>query len=291
MAVKVSYKQGTKKTYLGLASRSSSALYFCTDTKELFKGDDLYTDGLRFVQNYSSLPEFSLAADGVIYYVIDEKVCYVLLPERNGWLKLSEEYDGITIGRGTSGLVEVKAVPISKVTGLEDRLAAIEAAAIGGVHYKGSVPTVDALPNDAAQGDLYEVEADNSEWCWNGEKWFECGRTTGLGPVATAELDSEQFEVKDNVIHLKSVDADTVKYRGDDLDNALDQLSQAVMWEDMGTEVDPAAGNAANTVAQAQDGDVLNFSKGTVSEAITVQNSVAVRGAAAGFAQNFKQEV
>ena len=47
MAVKVRYKQGTKQQYLALPERLSNALYWCTDTRELFKGDQLYSDGVR----------------------------------------------------------------------------------------------------------------------------------------------------------------------------------------------------------------------------------------------------
>lgn len=88
MGTKVVYKQGSKQTYLGLTSRLSNALYFCTDTKELYKGDDLYSDGLRFVSSISTLPEFSNAADGILYYCQAEKTCFVLNEARNDWLCL-----------------------------------------------------------------------------------------------------------------------------------------------------------------------------------------------------------
>ena len=46
---------------------------------------------------------------------------------------------------------------------------------------------IEDLPADAAQGDLYEVYADNSEWCFNGEKWFEYGKTTQIDLSGYAE--------------------------------------------------------------------------------------------------------
>lgn len=88
MGTKVVYKQGSKQTYLGLASRLSNALYFCTDTKELYKGDDLYSDGLRFVSSISTLPEFSKASDGILYYCQAEETCFVLNETRDDWLCL-----------------------------------------------------------------------------------------------------------------------------------------------------------------------------------------------------------
>lgn len=240
MATKVSYKQGTKQTYLSLATRQSNALYFCTDTRELFKGDDLYSDGLRIVDSFSALPAFTVAADGILYFCVDSGCGYVLNTQRNAWLQVIHGVDNETIGINTEGLMHIKAVPIgtvtglgeelerieaialdggavatvdkagkikpgnefavsadgtlslnaieiTKVTGLEERLVAVEQAAVGGVHYCGAVDTYDDLPADAKQGDLYEVRADASEWCFNGEKWFEYGKTVDIDLTPYAE--------------------------------------------------------------------------------------------------------
>lgn len=239
---KVRYVQGKKASYLALGSYDSMALYFCTDTNELFKGDQLYSDGVRIVLNYASLPEFSVAADGILYYCKDNGCGYVLNEERNGWLSVIHGIDNETIELNDSGLMAVAAVPIAKVTGLaeelqrieavaiaggsiataesagvvkpgsefavaddgtmslvaveitkvtglEERLSAVEKAVVGGVHYRGAVDTVDDLPADASEGDLYEVYADNSEWCFNGEKWFEYGKTSGIDLSGYAEKD------------------------------------------------------------------------------------------------------
>lgn len=350
MATKVSYKQGSKATYLGLTERSSAALYFCTDTRELFKGDDLYSDGLRVVASYDALPAFASAADGILYFCEDTGNGYVLNAARDAWIAVIHGVDNETLEIGATGLIQIKAVPvssvtgldehvesvveqtvsemggvtgdvatpdqagavkpgsefsvdedgtltleaveISKVSGLEERLSNIEASQVGGVHYKGSVATVDALPADAAQGDLYEVTEDNSEWCWNGEKWFEYGKTADLSPVATATLDEVQFEIDaQKVLHLVSADSGIIKHRGEDLRTVLDELSRAVVWEDMGAEIDPDTGNVAAVLSAASDGDVLNFNEGSVSVAATVAKSATLRGTAAGLHQNFAQEV
>lgn len=349
MATKVSYKQGTKATYLGLTERSASALYFCTDTRELFKGDDLYTDGMRVVASYSALPAFGVAADGILYFCEDNGCGYVLNSARNGWIAVVHGVDDTTIEINDSGLMQVKAVPVSsvtgldehittiverevgelspevgvatteqagivkpgagfsvteggtlnlesveiaKVTGLEDRLSNIEAAQVGGVHYRGSVDTVDDLPDGAEQGDLYEVTEDNSEWCWNGEQWFEYGKTTNLSPVATATLDEAQFEIDaEKVLHLIAVDSGIVTHRGEDLRAVLDELTRAVMWEDMGVDVDPTSDDIVEVLNSASDGDVLDFSEGSVAVQMSVTKSATMRGEAAGIPQNFAQGV
>lgn len=134
---KVLYKQGTKATYLSLPERLSTALYFCTDTCELFKGDDLYTDGIRKVANFTALPEFNSAADGKLYFCEDSGCGYILNGERNGWELVVFGVDNNTIEIGADGLLQVKAIPISSVSGLSDKLTEIEQKIISG---DGKIP-------------------------------------------------------------------------------------------------------------------------------------------------------
>lgn len=126
MASKVIYKHGTKETYLGLTSRLSNALYFCTDTKELFKGDDLYSDGLRVVNNYLSLPLFPLAADGILYFCEDTGCGYVLSASRDSWIQVLSGVDNDTIELNEDGLITVKSVDMNRVSGLSDALSLTE---------------------------------------------------------------------------------------------------------------------------------------------------------------------
>lgn len=342
---KVLYKQGTKATYLSLESHLDTALYFCTDTMELFKGDDLYTDGLRVVATFGALPEFNKAAEGKLYFCADTKNGYVLNDSRNGWIQVVCGVDGETISINDNGLMAVNKISISTVSGLEDRLDEIEqnagavipiatrstaglvkpgdefdiaedgtlslqavsiekvsdlaerlnnieAAQVGGVHYKGSVATFEDLPAAPAQGDLYEVEEDNSEWCWNGEKWFEYGKTVALSPIATSTPDVDQFEIDaEKILRLIGVDSGIVSHRGDSLRDILDTLTMACAWEDMGTSVDPEEVSMASVFEDAQDGDTIAIQNGTVAVATSITKSTTVRGAAAGLHQNFAQEV
>lgn len=348
MAVKVLYKHGTKQTYLNLAERSPNALYWCTDTKELFKGDDLYSDGVRLVESYAGLPAFEFAADGILYVCKDTGNGYVLNEARNKWVQVIYAVDDETVEINENGFIAVKQIPItsvtglegrltsieqsviagapiataetagivkasdeiavaedgtmsiaaipqSKVDGLETRLSSIEAAAVGGVHYKGSVPTFNDLPEDAKQGDLYEVEADNSEWCWNGEKWFEYGNTAGLKPVARCDINEDQFEITDDVLNIKAVDSGIVTYDDKNVKDAIDDIMLAITWEDMDgptTPVDISGGSSvAEALLNADDGAVLVMSAGEVDEALSIDKSVSVKGTNAGIPQNFKQEV
>lgn len=260
MATKVLYKQGTKATYLGLLERQSNALYFCVDTRELYKGDDLYTDGIRFVANFAALPAYDKAADAKIYFCEDSGCGFVLNESRDGWVTVIHGVDNTTIGYNADGLLTVKSVPIGSVVGLSDelqrieglidtsvtgaveelgeRLTAVEQNIIGGVRYRGGVSTFEELPADAAQGDLYEVYADNSEWCFNGEKWFEYGKTTeiDLSDYATKEdvgvLEDNISDVGENITDLAN-DISTLETNITDLMNDVSALEANATWGEM----------------------------------------------------------
>lgn len=125
-------------------------------------------------------------------------------------VKVSSIEDNLVSVKDDGLFAAVESLPIEKIIGLEDRLTTIENAAIGGVHYKGNVPTVADLPTDAVQGDLYEVTEDNSEWCFNGEEWFEYGHTVDFSPIAGSgiKVDGDKVSVKiaDNSHGLVAVD-------------------------------------------------------------------------------------
>ena len=84
----VRFFAGTKAQYLSLpVPRNPLGLYFCEDTKELFWGDLLLTDGMRVVPTKADLPELSRAADGTVYYVTETRNGYILSPDRTEWLQ------------------------------------------------------------------------------------------------------------------------------------------------------------------------------------------------------------
>lgn len=208
-----------------------------------------------------------------------------------GIVKASDE-----IAVAADGTMSVVAVPIVKITDLEDRLTNIEQLLVGGVHYKGSVTTVEELPADAKQGDLYEISADGSEWCFNGEQWFEYG-TTHFKPV---EGNGIQIEDSTIGIRLSPVEGNILSIAEDgglfapdcgftDMDRVVidtmsmiyaskEELEEAIaraiadnqiVWEDM-TGVTGVAkiGNTyyasvGAAIAAAKEGDTVNISAGT----------------------------
>ena len=75
-------KQNNREEY------DNNTLYFCTDSGALYRGAQLLSDGARMVSSYSDLPEFNVAADGIIYYTEDTQNGYLLNITRDGWVKV-----------------------------------------------------------------------------------------------------------------------------------------------------------------------------------------------------------
>lgn len=83
----VRFYSGTRAQYDALVSHNPLALYFCDDTGELFKGDICLSDGIRIVPTRADLPEYSCAADGIVYFIAETKSGYMISPDRTEWLQ------------------------------------------------------------------------------------------------------------------------------------------------------------------------------------------------------------
>ena len=81
---------GRKDEYVSIPRHNPIGLYFCADTRELFLGDRLLSDGLRVVPTFADLPSISeyKAAEGVIYFVAETKNGYVLPRGGSDWLQV-----------------------------------------------------------------------------------------------------------------------------------------------------------------------------------------------------------
>lgn len=84
----VRFVRTTKEKQINRGTYDQNALYFCTDSREFYRADQLLTDGVRIVAAYDQLPAFAVAADGILYFVEDTKNGYVLNATRDGWLQV-----------------------------------------------------------------------------------------------------------------------------------------------------------------------------------------------------------
>jgi hypothetical protein len=193
MAQNVKFYFGLQTKYDALTERDSLALYFIEDTQRLYKGDVLMATGADATSMASGLmsKEDKIKLDALTAGTsldltpVDDSIVIVDVDGgKSIGVQVSKEEGNLISVKDDGLFAKIETLPLESVLGLADRLDAIEKAAVGGIHYRGSVTTVEDLPVDAAQGDLYEVLADNSEWCFNGEEWFEYGNSSVFTPVA-----------------------------------------------------------------------------------------------------------
>lgn len=81
---------GRKEEYVSIPKHNPIGLYFCADTRELFLGDRLLSDGLRVVPTFADLPSIDehKAAEGIIYFIAETKNGYVLPRGGTEWLQV-----------------------------------------------------------------------------------------------------------------------------------------------------------------------------------------------------------
>lgn len=84
----VRFVRTTKAKQINRQEYDNNALYFCTDSGELYRSNQLLSDGIRTVQSYAELPGFVEAADGVMYYTEDTQRGYILSPTRDSWIQI-----------------------------------------------------------------------------------------------------------------------------------------------------------------------------------------------------------
>ena len=113
-------------------------------------------------------------------------------------LDLQDEIDGYTAEDGTevpglkAEVKNLKAVSGTLETNVDKLQTAIGNELVAGLfHFKDVVNSTDDLPDDALEGDVYQVG--DVEWVWNGEQWVELGFTVDLTNYATKEHVTQQL--------------------------------------------------------------------------------------------------
>ena len=144
------------------------------------------------------------------------------------------------------------------------------AAAVASVYkFKGSVATYSALPNDAAHGDVYNVEAEHelhpagTNWAWNNDtkKWDALG-----GPV--------DFSAVNNKIDGVQGEVDAVEGRMDTAEGNI-----AGLRSDLGNKADNADVNGSAFARIANLKAIVSDLTGGSTESVSSQITNAINAA------------
>ena len=213
---------GTKAAYAAIASKSEDALYFCTDTRELFKGSALYTEPVRFLSG-SDLP--AAKAQGVLYVTsagtmkvwdgsAEQTIAYPIVTSISSASddahtpSAKAVYD-YAAPLASPALTGTPTAPTAAEGTNTDQIAttsfvktacdAIAASLASAFEFKGVVADLDALEAITGQqaGDVYQVTnagtgKTNAEFVWvDGDpsgSWVELGTVvdlSGYAPLAS----------------------------------------------------------------------------------------------------------
>lgn len=215
----IQYRQGTSEDY-GKSEHNPNSIYFLTDTKQIFVGDDEYTTSALIIDHRPT--DADKGEEGRLYICTEDGSSYVYI--NNMWLSIFDpdkvissiasgecitcEPDPITSeGTVSHGVPEgaeetkadttveqiqlgkpfkVKQVDTDKfghVVGFSDKEYKVPSAEeLGTVFkFKGVVPTSTDLPEDNnLVGDVYYVTEDSAEFVWLGDSWEKLGPVVDL---------------------------------------------------------------------------------------------------------------
>ena len=102
----------------------------------------------------------------------------------------------MTVSKGSTNYTTYTKDALDTSLGLKANAASvytkteIDQKLVGAMNYKGTKATTSALPASGnAQGDVWHITADGSEWAWNGTAWEELGTALDLsGYVEESEI-------------------------------------------------------------------------------------------------------
>lgn len=114
--------------------------------------------------------------------------------EKEALAKVVQDVEGIIAVGGQANVIEtvkvdgVALVPDeAKAVNIDLSAYALKSDIVSAMFWRGTVATVDALPTDAAVGDIYHVTATGGEHAWDGSAWQELGSILDLSAYSTTE--------------------------------------------------------------------------------------------------------
>lgn len=173
-------KIGSKANYLALGTYDAGTLYFCQDTKEIFKGNVLYTEPVRFVAEFPTTP-----AQGVLYIntATEEGKVY------NGteWKTVTKKFVTVVDADSTDATVPTSKAVYTAVNAVAGRVTTVE----------GDVATLKG--DETTAGSVAKALAD--------AKAYADGKDTAIAAAQSA-ADKAQEEVDALETYVGEIPAD-----------------------------------------------------------------------------------
>lgn len=164
----VNFVRTTKQKQITRENYDANALYFTKDSNEMYWAEKLLTDGFRYVYNFNDLPQFDVAADGKIYFVLSTGKGYVVNPERNRWILViyaaTNDIDQVSDSEAEDTFVTV--VAAKKLEAKLKQYVQDWVVAAG----ENEIYTVDRfedLPQEGNEVLIYRVVGDKALYQWN----------------------------------------------------------------------------------------------------------------------------
>lgn len=213
---KVIFKFGTRAQYDSLASKLENALYFLTDTGELYRGTvpfgqaHVYS-GARLAEETDNtciarlLDTNTAVVNDLVVITNADNTVDTFIYSNNTWIQLNSRAESSAIAALDTRLDNVEdsvadleallyGTPedvennIPAVPGISDRVSTLEntiSTLSGAFHFKGTVADIEALEEivSPTNGDVYQVGSD--EYAWNGNAWVRLGGEFDLSNYVT----------------------------------------------------------------------------------------------------------
>ena len=212
---KVLFKFGTRAQYNALETKLENALYFLTDTGELYRGNvpfgqaHVYS-GARLTDETDAtcitrlVGQNTLVFNDLAIVTNADNSVDSFIYANNAWIRLNERASSSAIATQVATLegqvsnleTLLNGTPADPeqgtpaVLGLTDRVSSLETqlnSLTGAFHFKGAVADINTVVNPS-EGDVYQVGSD--EYAWNGTSWVLLGGEFDLSNYVT----STEFE-------------------------------------------------------------------------------------------------
>lgn len=203
---KVIFKFGTQAQYNGLATKLENALYFLTDTGELYRGTVPFGkarvfQGIRFNNENDAtsitriVNSAPLASNDLMLIRNADNTTDLFMYVEDNWIKLNAGLSSSHITQleetvfgteNTDGLVDL-------VEDLQDEITRLKAIQNSALHFVTTVQDHTQVQNPE-NGGIYQEGT--KEFAWNGTEWVELGDIVDLSAI-TARINLQDDKIAD----------------------------------------------------------------------------------------------